>query len=96
MKIVPLNEQVVIRPTEAAAQTAGGILLPDAAKEKPQEGRVLAVGDGRRVDGAARRAPLQVSEGDRVLFSRWAGTTVNVCGEDLLIMSEQEVLAIVG
>lgn len=96
MKIVPLNDQVVIRPAEAEQQTAGGIVLPDAARKKPQEGKVLAVGDGRRVDGGEARAPLQVREGDRVLFSRWGGTAVEVNGEELLILSEEEVLAILG
>jgi chaperonin GroES len=96
MKIVPLNDQIVIRPLEAEERTAGGIVLPDSAREKPQQGRVLAVGDGRRVDGAERRAPPQVSEGDRVLFARYGGTTVEVNGEDLLILSEREILAIVG
>jgi chaperonin GroES len=96
MNIVPLNERVVVRLAEAAERTAGGIVLPDAAREKPQQGRVLAVGDGSRVDGSDRRAPLQVKEGDRVLFHRYGGTTVRVNNEDLLILSEGEILAIVG
>jgi chaperonin GroES len=96
MKIVPLNDQVVIRPLEAEERTAGGIVLPDSAREKPQEGRVLAVGDGRRIDGAGERARPQVNEGDRVVFARYGGTTVEVNGEELLILSERDILAIVG
>jgi len=96
MKIVPLNDRVVIRPLDAAERTAGGIVLPDSARERPQQGRVLAVGDGRRIDGSDQRTAMQVSEGDRVLFARYAGTTVEVNGEDLLILSENDILSIVG
>src|SRR4029079_17395669 len=74
MKIVPLNDQVVIRPLEAEERTAGGIVLPDSAREKPQEGRVLAAGDGRRMETGGERARPQVNEGDRILFARYAGT----------------------
>jgi chaperonin GroES len=96
MKIVPLNDQVVVRPLEPNERTAGGIVLPDSARERPQEGRVLAVGDGRRINGSADRAEPQVGEGDRVLFARYAGTTVQVNGEELLILSEGDLLAVVG
>jgi chaperonin GroES len=96
MNIVPLNENVVVRMAEAAERTAGGIVLPDSAREKPQQGRVVAVGDGACVNGSGKRAPLQVKEGDRVLFNRWGGTTVRVNNEDLLILSEHEILAVVG
>ncbi len=96
MKIVPLNDQIVVRPLEAEAKTAGGIVLPDSAREKPQQGRVLAVGDGRRIDGSLDRVHPQVGEGDRVLFGRYAGTTVQVNGEELLILSEREILAVLG
>jgi chaperonin GroES len=96
MKIVPLNDQIVIRPLEAEEKTAGGIVLPDSAREKPQQGRVLAVGDGRRIDGSLDRVRPQVGEGDRVLFARYAGNPVQVNGEDLLILSEREILAVVG
>jgi chaperonin GroES len=96
MKIVPLNDQVVIRPLEAEERTAGGIVLPDSAREKPQEGRVLAVGDGRRMETGGERARLQVNEGDRILFARYAGTTVEVNGEELLILSERDIVAVVG
>ena len=94
MKIVPLGENVVIKRVEADATTAGGILLPDSAKEKTWEGRVLSVGDGRMLpDG--RRIPHQVSEGDRVLFGRYGGSEITVNGEELLIMAEREILAVV-
>lgn len=94
MKLVPLGENVVIRRLEAEQVTAGGIVLPDAAMEKHQQGRVLSVGDGRQLaDGS--RAEHQVAEGDRVLFAGYAGSEVVVDGEELLIMAEGDVLAIV-
>ena len=93
MKVVPLGDNVVVRRIEAEQQSAGGILLPDSAQEKPQQGRMLSVGDGRRLpDGT--RAKNQVNEGDKILFSTWAGAEVTVNGEELLIMSEDEILAI--
>jgi chaperonin GroES len=93
MKVVPLGEKVVVKRLEAEEMTAGGILLPDAAKEKPKQGRVLSVGDGRLLPDGTRAKHL-VSEGDRVLFSSYAGTQVEVDGEELLIMSDDEILAI--
>jgi chaperonin GroES len=81
---------------EAAERTAGGILLPDAAREKPQQGKVIAVGDGLRINGTSDRAPFQVKEGDRVVFLRFGGTPIRVNNEDLLILSETEILAVVG
>jgi len=93
MKIVPLGDKVVVKRTEAEERTSGGILLPDAAKEKPQQGRVLSVGDGRLLKSGERQ-PLDVSEGDRVVFSSYAGMTVKVDGDELLVMSENEILAI--
>ncbi len=94
MKLVPLGEKVIVRRMEAETTSPGGIVLPEAAREKPQQGRVLSVGDGRRLpDGT--RAEVQVSEGDRVLFSAYAGVEVEVDGEKLLIMDEHEILAIV-
>lgn len=94
MKLVPLGEKVVVKRLEAQEITAGGIVLPDTAQEKPQQGRVLSVGDGRLLaDGS--RAGHQVVEGDRILFSDYAGTEVVVDGEELLIMDEQEILAVV-
>ncbi len=94
MKLVPLGEKVVVKRVEAEETTAGGIVLPDAAREKPRQGRVLSVGDGRLLaDGS--RAEHQVSEGDRVLFNDYAGTEVVVDGEELLIMDEGDILAVV-
>ncbi len=94
MKVVPLGEKVVVKRLDAEEMTAGGIVLPQAAQEKPREGRVLSVGDGRLLSSGARLAH-QVKEGDRVLFGSYAGTEVVVDGEDLLIMSEDEILAVV-
>jgi chaperonin GroES len=93
MKVVPLGDKIVVKRLEAESTTAGGIVLPDSAQEKPAEGRVLSVGDGRLLpDG--ERAKNQVSEGDRVLFTSYAGTEVEVDGDELLIMSEGDVLAV--
>jgi chaperonin GroES len=94
MKLVPLGENVVIRRVDAEETTSGGIVLPDSAQKKPQQGRVLSVGDGRLLpDGT--RASHQVTEGDRVLFPRYSGTEVEIDGEDVLIMTESEILAVV-
>jgi chaperonin GroES len=93
MRIVPLGDKVVIKRLDAEEVTAGGIVLPDTAREKPQEGRVLSVGDGRLLaDGS--RAHHQVSEGDRVLFTSYAGTEVVVEDQELLIMGESDILAV--
>ncbi|HUY93254.1 MAG TPA: co-chaperone GroES [Pirellulales bacterium] len=93
MKIVPLGENVVVQWLTAEEKTTGGIVLPEAAREKPREGRVLSVGDGRLLANGDRAEP-QVSEGDRVVFSSYAGSEVVVDGEELLIMSENEILAV--
>jgi len=94
MKLVPLGDNVVVRRLEAEAMTSGGIVLPEGAREKPKQGRVLSVGDGRLLpDGT--RADLSVRDGDRVLFNGYAGTEVEINSEELLIMSEDEILAIV-
>jgi len=93
MKVVPLGDKVVIKRLEADGKTAGGIVLPATAREKAQQGRVLSVGDGRLLDTGGR-VPHEVSEGDRVLFPRWAGTEVTINGQDVLIVSEDEILAI--
>ena len=93
MKVVPIGEKIVVKRLEAESKTAGGIVLPDAAREKPKQGRVLSVGDGKLLNDG-RRLPHQVSEGDRVLFSSWAGSEVVVDGQELLIMSEEDILAI--
>ena len=95
MKLIPLGDKVVLRPLEAEEVTAGGIVLPDAAQEKPRQGKVLSVGDGRlNQDGS--RSQHEVTEGDRVLYSQYSGTEVAVDGESLLIMSESDILAIVA
>jgi chaperonin GroES len=94
MKVVPVGENVMIKRLESEEVTTGGIVLPDTAKERPQQGRVLSVGDGRLLpDG--RRIGHQVQEGDRVLFGRYTGAEITINGEEFLIMSEKEILAIV-
>ena len=95
MKLVPLGANVVVKRTDADEKTAGGIVLPDSAREKPQQGRVLSVGDGLLLRNG-ERAPHQVSEGDRILFNRYAGAEVVVDGQQLLVMSEDEILAVVS
>jgi chaperonin GroES len=93
MKLQPLGDKVVIRRLESEEITSGGVVLPDTAQEKPHEGRVLSVGDGQLLpDGS--RAPHQVSEGDRVLFASYAGSEVVLANEELLIMSENDILAV--
>ena len=95
MKVVPLGDKVVVKRLESEARTAGGIVLPDSAKEKPQQGRVLSVGDGPLLpDG--KRAACQVREGDRVIFSAWAGTEIKVAGEEVLILKEDDILAVMA
>ena len=93
-KIKPLNDRVLLERVEADSKTAGGILLPDSAKEKPTEGLIVATGDGRRTD-KGERIPLSVSKGDRVLFSSYAGTAVKEGGHEYLILDESEILAVV-
>jgi chaperonin GroES len=95
MKVVPLGANVVVKRLASEEKTAGGIVLPDSAQEKPRQGRVLSVGDGRLLPNGTR-VRHQVSEGDRVLFGSYGGTEVEVNGEDLLIMNESEILAIVS
>ena len=93
MRVVPLGDKVAVKPLEAEESTAGGIVLPDTAREKPQQGRVLSIGDGHLLQDGTR-APHQVQEGDRVLYGRFAGTEVQVADEKVLIMSEDEILAV--
>lgn len=93
--LTPLGDNVLLQRVEAESTTAGGIVLPESAKEKPQEGVVIAAGDGRLND-EGERTPLQVSKGDRVIFSSYAGTEVSHGGETYLIVREDEILAIVG
>ncbi len=92
-KIRPLGEKVLIQRLEAEEKTKGGIVLPDTAKEKPQKGKILAVGDGRLMDDGTRAA-FQVKVGDMVLFASYAGTEIKVDGQELMLMDESEVLAI--
>lgn len=93
MKVEPLGDKIVVKRLEAEETTAGGIVLPHAAQEKPKQGRVLSVGDGQLLkDGS--RAPHQVQEGDRVMFSSYAGTEIKIDGEELLIMSSDDILAV--
>jgi chaperonin GroES len=91
----PLHDRVVVRRVESEEKTKGGIIIPDTAKEKPQEGEVVAVGAGARDDKGAIVA-LDVKAGDRVLFGKWSGTEVKVNGEDLLIMKESDIMGIIG
>jgi chaperonin GroES len=91
MNLQPLGDRVVVRSIEAEQVTASGIVLPDTAAEKPQRGKVLAVGAGRYEDG--KRVPLQVAEGDEVIYSKYGGTEVKLDGEDLLILRESDILA---
>ena len=95
MRIEPLGDKVVVKRTDAEDATAGGILLPDSAKEKSQQGRVLSVGNGRLLDDGSRGKP-QVNEGDRVIFSSYAGTEIEIDGSELLIMSESDILAVLA
>jgi len=92
-KIRPLGEKVLIQRLEAEERTSGGIVLPDTAKEKPQKGKVLAVGDGKLLDDGARAA-FQVKVGDTVLFASYGGTEVKVAGEEMLLMDESDILAV--
>ena len=90
----PLHDRVLVRRVEAEEKSAGGIIIPDTAKEKPQEGEVIAVGPGARDENGKIQA-LDVSVGDRILFGKWSGTEVKIDGEDLIIMKESDILAIV-
>ncbi len=93
MKFRPLHDRVVVRRVEQEEKTAGGIIIPDTAKEKPQEGEVIAVGPGVR-DESGKVQPLDVKAGDRILFGKWSGTEVRLDGEDLLIMKESDILGV--
>ena len=93
--IRPLEDRILVRPEEGEETTASGIVIPDTAKEKPQEGTVLAVGPGKRSD-SGELIPVDVKEGDRVIYSKYGGTEIKLEGEDLLILSSRDVLAVVG
>jgi len=94
MKFRPLHDRVVVRRVDAEEKTAGGIIIPDTAKEKPQQGEVLAVGPGKR-DETGKLVPLDVKAGDQILFGKWSGTEVKVDAEDLLIMKEDDIMGVV-
>ena len=94
MKFRPLHDRVVVRRLEAEEKTSGGIIIPDTAKEKPMEGEIVAAGPGAR-DESGKLVPLDVKEGDRILFGKWSGTEVKLDGEDLLIMKESDIMGII-
>jgi chaperonin GroES len=94
MKFRPLHDRVVVRRVESEEKTAGGIIIPDTAKEKPQEGEVIAVGPGGR-DESGKLIPIDVKVGDRILFGKWSGTEVKIDGEELLIMKESDVMGVI-
>ena len=94
MKFRPLHDRVVVRRLEAEEKTAGGIIIPDTAKEKPMEGEIVAAGPGAR-DETGKLVPLDVKEGDRILFGKWSGTEVKLDGEDLLIMKESDIMGVI-
>ena len=93
MTFRPLHDRILVRRIEAEEKTAGGIIIPDTAKEKPQEGEIIAVGPGGR-DEAGKLIPIDVKVGDRILFGKWSGTEVKIDGEDLLIMKESDVMGV--
>jgi len=95
MNFRPLHDRVLVRRIEADEKTAGGIIIPDTAKEKPQEGEVIAVGAGAR-DEAGKLVPLDVKKGDKVLFGKWSGTEVKIDGVDLLIMKESDIMGVIA
>ena len=95
MSLKPLHDRVLVKPLESDTKTAGGIIIPDSAQEKPQEGTIVAAGPGKRgEDGSI--TPMDVKKGDRVLYGKWSGTEVKVDGEDLMIMNESDIMGIVG
>jgi chaperonin GroES len=94
MKFRPLHDRVLVRRVEAEEKTKGGILIPDTAKEKPQEGEVIAVGPGAR-DETGKLIPIDLKAGDRILFGKWSGTEIKIEGEELLIMKESDVMGVV-
>ncbi|MGH8986124.1 MAG: co-chaperone GroES [Acidimicrobiia bacterium] len=93
MKLQPLEDRIVVRASEAEETTASGLVIPDTAKEKPQQGEVLAVGPGRRSEQSGEIIPVDVAAGDTILYSKYGGTEITVDGEDLLILSSRDVLA---
>jgi chaperonin GroES len=95
MNVIPLNDKILVERVEAEEKTAGGIMLPDTAKEKPKQGKVLSTGEGKVLDNGKRSA-FQVKKGDRVLFTSYAGSEVTIDGKEFLLMTEDDILAIVG
>ena len=95
MNLKPLDDRIVVRPNEAETQTASGLVIPDTAKEKPQQGEVLAVGPGKRSETTGDLIPIDIKVGDTVLYSKYGGTEVAVNGEDLLVLNSRDVLAVV-
>ena len=95
MAFRPLHDRVVVRRIDSDEKTAGGIIIPDTAKEKPQEGEVVSVGPGAR-DDDGDRIPMDVNAGDRILFGKWSGTEVKIDGEDLLIMKESDIMGVIA
>ena len=94
MKTKPLGEKILVKRFDAVEKTAGGIVLPDAAKEKPKEGKIIALGDGKLLDSGTR-AKFQVKKGDKVVFTSYAGTEIDIDGEEYLLMAEDDILAII-
>jgi chaperonin GroES len=95
MKLKPLDDRIVVKPNEAETQTASGLVIPDTAKEKPQQGTVVAVGPGKRAESSGELIPLGIEEGQTVLYSKYGGTEVTVDGTEMLVLNARDVLAIV-
>ena len=96
MNLQPLEDRIVVRPNESEEKTASGLVIPDTAKEKPQQGEVLAVGPGRRAENTGELIPLDIAAGETVVYSKYGGTEITIDGEDLLILSSRDVLATVS
>jgi chaperonin GroES len=96
VNIKPLEDRIVVKPLDAEQTTASGLVIPDTAKEKPQEGEVIAVGPGRFNEDGDERIPMDISVGDKVIYSKYGGTEVKYSGEELLILSARDVLAVIG
>ena len=95
MSLRPLHDRVLVKPLESDKKTAGGIIIPDTAQEKPQEGKVIAAGSGKRGDDGSV-TPMDVKKGDRVIYGKWSGTEVKIDGEDLMIMNESDIMGVIG
>ena len=95
MNLQPLEDRIVVRPNDAEETTASGLVIPDNPKEKPQQGTVLAVGPGRRSENTGELIPVDVAEGDTVVYSKYGGTDISIAGEDLLILNARDVLAVI-